>query len=204
MIPGRRRTGSVLILLVASIAPGAALAGCSAPDRRLPAGSVELDVAAVRQPDTHACGLATVQALTAYHGLQLDEETCQRIADRTSAQEGLTGDELRDVLERAGLEVYLFRGTPDHAPTGLWRALDDGLPPLVSIASAPGRNHYVLLVGYDRRTGDVAILDPAQGRLVIPAERFLACWQDAERFTLLAAPAGPSTLASRSPSEIPP
>jgi hypothetical protein len=78
----------------------------------------------------------------------------------------------------------------------------------VAIASAPGSNHYLLLVGYDPHSGDVAVLDPAQGRLVIPAERFATCWEGAERFTLLAVPTHPSTtstststFASRLPPE---
>jgi ABC-type bacteriocin/lantibiotic exporter with double-glycine peptidase domain len=202
-----RRNRWPLMPFVAALALCTASMGCSATRLALSPDAIELHVAPVRQQEGNTCGLATVEALTAYHGVQLDAATRERIAEHTSAQDGLTGADLRTVLESAGMEVYLFRGTLDHSATGLWRALDRGLPLVVAIASAPGRNHYVLLVGYDPRTGDVAVLDPAQGRLVIPADRFVACWQGAERFTLLAVPSGaaPTDLdfptASLTPSE---
>lgn len=195
MLPRPFTRLATALLLCAS---GVSGLGCVAMRCELPPDAVELQVAAVRQPTVNTCGLATVEALTAFHGVPLDATLREQIAARTSAQDGLTGADLRDVLETAGLEVFLFRGTLDHSATGLWRALDQGEPLVVAIASEPGRNHYVLLVGYDPRTGDVAVLDPAQGRLVIPADRFVACWEGAERFTLLALPVAASPLSQSS------
>ncbi|HZM00167.1 MAG TPA: cysteine peptidase family C39 domain-containing protein [Planctomycetota bacterium] len=200
MPAARRRVTAATVALIAAIAGGGAATGCSAPQRTLPAGSIELPVDPVRQSDAHDCGAATLDALAAYHGARLDDESRRQLAECAAGSEGLTGADLRSALEPAGLDVFLFRGTPDHAPTGLWRALEGGLPPVVAISSAPGRNHFVLLVGYDPRSGDVAVLDPAQGRLVIPADRFLDCWRGAERFTLLAVPSRPSFAPSFAPS----
>jgi hypothetical protein len=106
MLVGCRRNASALVLLFASIAAGGSATGCSAPARTLPSDAIELDVVPVRQQDSHACGLATVEALAAYHGLRLDDATRRQIAARTAQQEGLTGADLRGVLEAAGLEVF--------------------------------------------------------------------------------------------------
>jgi ABC-type bacteriocin/lantibiotic exporter with double-glycine peptidase domain len=193
------------LVLCASLA---STSGCAAPRRTLPPGAIELQVIGVTQSDPFTCGLATVEALAAYHGLALSEAARSEVAARTAVQEGLSGGELREVLEAAGFEAYVFRGTLDDAPTGLLRQLARGRPPIVAIASAENRHHYVLLVGYDPPTRDVALLDPAQGRIVLPARRFREVWERAGCFTLLALPSSnspvPPPLASTlSPERVP-
>jgi predicted double-glycine peptidase len=148
--------------------------------------TTELDVPHVQQARSDACGAATVQSLAQYWNLDVPDDERARLEQRAAGQYGLCASDLRSSLEGAGMDVYVFRGTQDQSPTGLWRQLDDARPLIVAIASAEDRYHFVLLVGHDPVTGAVVLRDPLQGRLVLPADRFTACWERANRFTLLA------------------
>jgi hypothetical protein len=53
--------------------------------------------------------------------------------------------------------------------------------------------HYCLFTGYDPAHGNVFLLDPRRGSLVLPAPSFDALWTKTDRFTLLALPAPPPT-----------
>ena len=56
------------------------------------------------------------------------------------------------------------------------------------ISPAGETNHYCLFTGYDPTHGNVFLLDPRKGTLVLPATSFAALWNKAGRFTLLAMP----------------
>jgi predicted double-glycine peptidase len=176
---------------LAALALCAACTGCaltSAP--RLSPQTTELSVPEVSQTRSDACGVATMHALAGYWNLDLPLAERALLEERAAGQQGLSGTDLRGSLEDAGMEVFVFRGTQDHSPTGLWHHLKAGRPLIVAIASGKDRHHFALLVGHDPATGAVVLRDPLQGRLVLPADRFTACWELADRFTLLAVAPG--------------
>jgi hypothetical protein len=158
--------------LVALVPALASAPGCAAPRRALPAGAIELPVAGVQQTDAFACGVATVEALAAFHGLALSAETRHEIAARTSAQEGLTGADLRSVLERAGFEASRSAALRPGAPgsggssTRPSAARGHARPRRATTTCCPSATTY---------PPATSLLDPAQGRLVLLAHRFQDC-----------------------------
>jgi len=108
---------------------------------------------------------------------------------------GLSGAELRDALEKLGMEVFIFPGALDHSQTGLYHHADEGRPLIVMRATKNKTNHYCLLLGYDEPLGNVFLLDPIQGRICTPAPVFEQEWQRTGCFTLLAVPARAESIA---------
>lgn len=150
-----------------------------------------IDVPFVRQDDKYACGLVALQSLCGFWHVSIDDATHTRLASAAQEQSGLSGDELRDELERLGFETFLFSGTLDHSATGLLHQIDVGRPPLLMLSLTPEHRHYVLLVGYDEVERRVSLLDPAHGRVQMPYESFEKSWAATEYFTVLAIPRAP-------------
>jgi len=153
--------------------------------------AVLLPVPVVPQDELWECGLASVSALLAYHGLEMEPAERERLVETARREEGLSGAEIRDALERSGLEVFLFSGTLDRGPAGLYGHVDKGRPPLVMISVDEGRFHYALFTGYDPPADNVILVDPRRGRLVLPSAAFERLWEPADRFTLLCTPQPP-------------
>ncbi len=167
-----------------------ALAGCaSVAEGRAPLSkeAVVLDLPLVRQQDLHACGLASIAALCQYWGVVVPPEEGAELARKADAEEGLTGAELVDALERLGMEAFLFQGTIDRSATGLYHHVDAGRPLLVMLSPDDGGgNHYSLVLGYDEPREALVLLDPLRGEIVVPLETFRRNWERCSRFTLLA------------------
>jgi ABC-type bacteriocin/lantibiotic exporter with double-glycine peptidase domain len=143
-------------------------------------------------PDAHQdalfeCGLAAISALTGYYGLEIPEMRQQELAALAAESHGLSGAELRQVLEECGLEVYLFEGKLQGGPTGLQDNVLARRPPLVMTAET-GFNHYSLVVGFDPDDGSLVLLDPVRGRVIEQAADFERRWIATQRFLLLAVP----------------
>jgi len=136
----------------------------------------------------YACGLVSVQVLCSYWNVDISQAERSRLAQVAQAEEGLSGGELRESLDRLGFETFLFHGTLDHGATGLFRHVDDRRPPLVMLMPATDTRHYVLVMGYDEPERNVCLLDPVRGRVLVPYEVFEKSWANCERFTLLAVP----------------
>lgn len=149
--------------------------------------AVVLELPIVEQDELNECGLATVSALCQFYNVELEPEMRAELARLAEEKDGISGAELKSSLEQAGFEVFLFEGTLDHSPTGLYRHVDCKRPPLVMI-SVEGNNHYSLLAGYDPALGNLFLLDPQRGQILLPAEAFEKVWSNARRFTLLAVP----------------
>lgn len=149
--------------------------------------AVVIQLPLVEQDELYECGLASLSALCRFYEVELGQEASAELARIAGEQDGLSGAELKSALEGAGFEVFLFEGTLDHSPTGLYRHVDCRRPPLVMIAT-DGSNHYSLVAGYDPVLGNILLLDPRRGQLLVPADAFEKLWENARRFTLLAVP----------------
>lgn len=182
-------------------------AGCSASATRriqpgeLSEGAVTLDLPIVEQDSLYTCGLASISALCQYWSVEIPLEKRDRMAQLANREEGLSGRELREALDRLGMEAFLFRGSLDRTSTGLYRHVDQGRPPLVMIRPDSSGNHYCLVLGYDEARENLILLDPAKGQIVTPISDFDRIWARCQRFTLLACPREEaSTVALASPS----
>jgi ABC-type bacteriocin/lantibiotic exporter with double-glycine peptidase domain len=162
--------------------------GCraTAPQTPLSDSAVRLDLPLVRQDALYDCGLASISALCQYWGVQVPDD--ERIAlARTAAEEkGLSGAELCTALQGFGLETYLFQGSLDREPTGIYAQVDAGRPPLVMVSADGIGHHYEMVLGYDEPRANLILLDPVKGEILVPVVIFARNWERCQRFTLLA------------------
>jgi predicted double-glycine peptidase len=186
---GRRRASGPLALALA----GVALTSCTSmrsPDTLvLTPETVLIVVPSVPQEKRDECGLASLASLCGYWGVELPEDVSRRLSARADERDGLSGGELRAALRESGFDAFLFQGTLDWEPTGLYRQVDCRRPPLVMISRDGERRHACLFTGYDGSTGSVYLFDPKRGHLRVPESDFEELWENARRFTLLALPA---------------
>jgi ABC-type bacteriocin/lantibiotic exporter with double-glycine peptidase domain len=162
--------------------------GCRAtlPAPPLSQSAVRLDLPLVHQDALYDCGLASISALCQYWNVAIPAEVRDALA-RTAAQEaGLSGAELSAVLEQLGLETYLFQGSLDRTATGIYAHVDGGRPPLVMLSPDGTAHHYGLVLGYDEPRGNLILLDPMKGEILVPRAVFERNWERCQRFTLLA------------------
>lgn len=165
--------------------------GCRAQSLRpaqLSESAVLIDLPLVRQDDLYGCGLASVATLCQYWGVAIPDQDRAALAETANRSEGLSGGELLESLQRLGLEVYLFRGTRDRSPTGLYGHVDAGRPLLVMLSPDGEHRHYCLVLGYDEPRGNLILLDPLQGEVLTPVAAFDRNWERCQRFALLACP----------------
>jgi len=156
----------------------------------LSARAVVLETPLTQQDELYDCGLAAISALCGYYDVAIPPDERAELARLASSHEGLSGNELRNALERCGMEVYLFEGRLEGGPTSLQSNILARRPMLVLIEIA-GNHHYELVVGLDPDTDDVVLLDPALGRVVMPPADFEQRWALTQHFTMLAVPARP-------------
>jgi ABC-type bacteriocin/lantibiotic exporter with double-glycine peptidase domain len=190
----QRQTLRRLPLCVALLL-GAALPGCAALEVRSPASfaysgeAARLDVPLVSQESPNLCGLAALAMLTRYHRAFLSEANRESIAAAATRDQGTSGALLKSVLESEGYFVSVFQGSLDDEATGLYRHLRAGRP-LIAMLSMGEYRHYVVVAGFDPVRDVLVVLDPVAGELAMRTRRFLAMWEKANRFTLLAVPRG--------------
>lgn len=169
----------------------AAVACAAPPSGRYPvsAEATLLELPIVRQDRMHSCGLAAVSALCAFYGRELPEAEQERWAELAEREQGLSGAQVRELLESRGLATHLYSAALAGGPNDAVAQLDAGRPLLVMISHDQGQTfHYCLLVGHDPTLDTVHLLDPRRGLVLLPSERFDRLWAVAERFTLLALP----------------
>jgi ABC-type bacteriocin/lantibiotic exporter with double-glycine peptidase domain len=160
--------------------------------------AVRIDVPMVRQDARYECGLASISALCQYWRVEIPDEERAVLARVAAESRGLSGNELRDVLQRLGFEVYVFEGTLDRASTGVYGHVDAGRPPLVMLGAPGAEPHYELVLGYDEPLGLLILLDPVEGEVLVPRAGFEQSWEQCRRFTLLASTSS-DTQANRRP-----
>jgi ABC-type bacteriocin/lantibiotic exporter with double-glycine peptidase domain len=188
--------------LASVLALGALLlagAGCrAAPMSPLSDSAVRLDLPLVHQDALYECGLASISALCQYWGVVIPVDERASLAQTAADNAGLSGSELRAELEQLGLEVYLFEGTLDRATTGIYAHVDAGRPPLVMLSADGTGHHYELVLGYDEPRGNLILLDPMKGEILVPVAVFERNWKRCQRFTLLACRGEEPCIDSRS------
>ena len=199
----RRRLAAALLAVLLP-APGCA----SGPTRPqlLSASATVLPTPLVAQDELHECGLAALASLCGYYQVAIPSVQRQDLVRLAAEREGLSGAELRATLEDMGFEAFVFEGTFDCSPTGVLNHLAQGRPLLVMTAD-DDVHHYSLLIGHDPELGNVVLLDPRRGRVLLPDETFERLWGAARHFTLLAVPAVPPEFGVASatfPPEIDP
>jgi len=172
--------------LVALACVAGACQSVAKPQAPLSESAVRLDLPLVHQDALYDCGLASISALCQYWSVEVPAAQRVSLAQSAAAQSGLSGSELQAALEQLGFEVYLFEGTLDRAVTGLFGHVDAGRPPLVMLSSNGTAHHYGLVLGYDEPRGNLILLDPMKGELLVPLPAFERDWARCRHFTLLA------------------
>ncbi len=148
---------------------------------------LELPFEAQKKPNL--CGLASVEMLTHYYGIRLNDAQYKTLLDEAEKNQGITGTTLKTVLEEAGYFVVVFPGTLDHESTGIYRHLDSHRPLILMLEVENDKaNHYVILTGYDLERNIIILSDPGKGRIVISLDNFKKRWDLLNSFTLLAIP----------------
>ncbi|MCE9595315.1 MAG: hypothetical protein K8S98_14095 [Planctomycetes bacterium] len=176
----------VFVIVLGCLLMGGSSCRAASPIAPLSESAVCLDLPLVRQDALYDCGLASISALCQYWSVEIPAEERLTLA-RTAAQSaGLSGDEVRGALERLGLEVYLFEGSLDRAATGVYGQVDAGRPPMVMLSADGTNHHYELVLGYDEPRGNLILLDPMHGEILMPVAVFERNWARCRRFTLLA------------------
>jgi len=139
-----------------------------------------------RQSTDYTCGVAALQSVLGYYGLEIREDNLsqelkadpnegtsyRRIADfarskgfTVEIKTGLTLDDLKRLLDRKHPVICLIQAWPDKT-VNFENDWDDG--------------HYVVAVGYDR--SNVYFMDPSTlgNYTYIPARQFLKRWHDTD------------------------
>lgn len=192
----RGRFAAAWIALAVFVGAGcSALPPCTIHPDQVSADAVTLDLPIVHQDTLYTCGLASVSALCQYWNVDIPVQRRNDLSQTAERKEGLSGRELREALEELGMDAFLFRGTLDRSPTGLYGQVDQGRPPLVMISPDSSGHHYCLVLGYDEPRGNVFLLDPVRGQVIIPTAVFDREWARCQRFTLLACPKEKPALA---------
>ncbi|MEW6087006.1 MAG: papain-like cysteine protease family protein [bacterium] len=151
--------------------------------------AVLLELPFEAQKKTNLCGLASVEMITRYYGIRLNNAQCKTLLDEAERNQGITGAALKTVLEEAGYFVVVFPGTIDHEFTGIYRHLDSQRPLILMLDAENGKaSHYVILTGYDPERNVIMLSDPGKGRVVMSLENFKKRWELLNNFTLLAIP----------------
>jgi hypothetical protein len=97
---------------------------------------------------------------------------------------GIRGEDLLRALESRGWNARSFRGDPAFLQTHLAARR----PVIALIEDRPGQFHYVVVVGWSR--GRVIAHDPARAPFrVLDEDKFIAAWEKADFWTMLALPA---------------
>jgi len=153
-----------------------------------------IDVPYFAQPKD-GCGAAVISMIMKYWAEQpgasasLPTPSVREIQSLlyVPAEKGIPASAMRDYFEHNGYKAYAFRGDWSD----LERHISQGRPLIVSL-KASGRSgplHYALVTGVDSQRGFVFLSDPARGKMLrISREGFLAEWNPANQWTLLALP----------------
>jgi predicted double-glycine peptidase len=148
-----------------------------------------LDVPFVQQ-DKAGCGPASAAMVMQYWAKRLPEVStlagnAERVARLPVPKKGITGNELRRVLESQGFTVFVFNAEQSD----LQAQVDKGRPLIVCFAPE-GKNgpmHYAVVSGMEENA--VLLNDPTRGKLFRESlARFLPQWGVTRNWAMLAVP----------------
>ena len=139
-----------------------------------------------RQATDYTCGVAALQSVLGYYGLEIREDNLSKDL-KADPNEGTSYKQIADFARSQGFTVEIKTGlTLDD----LKRQLDRKRPVICLIQAWPEKKvdfekdwddgHYVVAVGYDR--SNVYFMDPSTlgNYTYIPAREFLKRWHDTD------------------------
>lgn len=139
------------------------------------------------------CGSAVISMLMQYWAKQAPEAApaaadAQKIQQLlfVPAEKGIPASAMLDYFQRNGYRAFAFRGDWSD----LQAQIAQGRPLIVSLRASGARGplHYAVVAGVD--SNYVFLDDPARGKMLrFSREAFLAEWNPANHWTLLAVPA---------------
>lgn len=176
------------------------------------------------QERVDTCAIRSQQHILAMYGIDIPEADLVQDAIKheeysMSDTNGTSIDDVGNLLERHGVDVNRYdNATIAHLISELgqghkiivgidaYEVIADSLPErmveMQKDAVMERANHAVLVVDVDPRTLDVAIIDPADGRLhSVPVGRFIDAWQDSECF-MMATKESPEEFIAENGSEL--
>jgi ABC-type bacteriocin/lantibiotic exporter with double-glycine peptidase domain len=148
---------------------------------------VLLKVPLVREDDPRLGGVAAARMVERFYQVALSPEAESALLAQ-SKQGGVSGALLKRAFQRSHYKAVSFSGSIDGASSGLYHCLDQGKPVIALVGAPDDDAHYIVVVGYDRASGDIAFLDPRRGTREARREQFERAWIPARRFTLVAVP----------------
>lgn len=172
--------------------------GClSGLSRRVPSGPpagqpVVLDVPYLAQ-STLLCGGAAIAMVERWWGRRgvYGEDFADLVRP---ASGGILTSELESATRARGWDTQVLRPTPESVQ----RSLHDGVPVVALIQVAPGRYHYVVVLGWTE--GRVVFHDPATAPFTaLDEDSFLARWAAADGWALVVRPAPVAPVTTSDP-----
>ncbi len=138
----------------------------------------------LRQATDHTCGVATLQSILYYYGIEYRED---RLAAKLHAEDYARTDEIVRVAREEGLTVATrrnltlpeLRGYVDQAiPVMVCMQAWSDTPTLEAYRNDWEDGHWVAVVGYD--AANIYVMDPSTlgNYAYVPAEEFDARWHD--------------------------
>jgi hypothetical protein len=141
------------------------------------------------------CGGAAIAMLMRFWGAtNIYAESFANLVDAGAG--GIRGGDLVDALRARGFNAESIRGEPDR----IQALVAARQPAVVLLEVAPGRFHYVVIVGWSARR--VIVHDPARAPFRILDEKaFLKAWAVSDNWTLVATPSAPFGNADVKPND---
>lgn len=140
----------------------------------------------VLQQGERDCGAAAAAMLLDYWQLPTDQGAI-RAASALPAEQALPATFLRTYLRSRGLSAFLIQGTL----ADLERELRAGHPVIVGVIKrylTTSYAHYLVVVGFNRSGGELAVVDPADGWRSYSFDAFGKEWDPAHSLTIVASP----------------
>jgi predicted double-glycine peptidase len=138
----------------------------------------------VRQPDSYSCGVACVQSILGYYGIEADYETIKK-GVKADPKSGVDHRNLIKFLKEQGLEVELNKGM---LLSDLQSFIDQEIPVIVVLQAWAktstdyekdwDNGHYAIAIGYDM--DNVYFMDPSTlgAYAYISIDEFASRWHD--------------------------
>ncbi len=176
-------------------------AGCASPFAfepcRTPPDGPLSRVPVVRQDTPAWCGPACLEMVGRYWGLDWTRgQVARDLGMTTDPPSGVGMLVMRDWMRDHGMQAFAFSGTMDRLArhTSRGRPVIVGLDVIRATAhpatwNAPELKHFVVVLQV--RADRVVCIDPMQGLVQAPTERFDAHWAACSRAMLVAAPRNP-------------
>jgi hypothetical protein len=142
------------------------------------------EVPPMLQAGERDCGAAAAAMLLGYWGIPTEQRAI-RAASTLPEDQALSAAFLRAYLRDRGLQAFLIQGTE----ADLERELRAGHPVIVGVVRPHllgGLAHYLVVVGINRSSGQIAVIDPADGWRDYTFEGFAREWSGAKQLALVA------------------